>query len=460
MNIKKFFRTALSVIVATVALSSCVHNDDWETPPINCENRFAAPTMSLADLVAMAPATGTIVIPNGANDPEVIVDGYVVSNDESGNFYKTISFQDAPSNPTVGLQIEVDKSLNYVDFPVGTHIRLKVNGLVLGMDRGTIKLGSVDNNYPIGRIPASLMSRYFSGVCEGNALDIQKLTPLPLANLNEAKKPQYVNMLVTVPNVQFNISEVAPVIKTYLDYISGSGVDTDRKIEDNSGGSAVIRNSAFFSFGKTQLPTGSGDITFVVSKYNNNWQMLIRNIDDVQFTEPRFGGGSDIQYNGSLSENFESYNANQEQFPKYINTPINGNRLWQIRTFGGNKYIQLSANAGSGNYKTGFAVPVDLGAANTLTFKVNYGYYNGSPLKVYYTTNYTPGGNLANATLVDITSSFTMPTGPASSYGTLTSAGTYNIPANVTGNGFFVFMYEGANPGITTTAQIDDIVIN
>jgi hypothetical protein len=36
-----------------------------------------------------------------------------------------------------------------------------------------------------------------------------------------------------------------------------------------------------------------------------------------------------------------------------------------------------------------------------------------------------------------------------------------NIPAGVTGNGFFVFEYVGNGAGgITTTMQIDDIVIN
>lgn len=468
MNIKKFFKTALSLVIATVTVTSCVHNDEWDTPPINCENRFASPTISLADFVAMAPATGTLVIPNGANDPAVIIDGYVVSSDENGNFYKTISFQDAPANPTVGLQIEVDKSSNYADFPVGAHIRLKVNGLVLGIDRGTTKLGSVDPTYAIGRIPSALFSKYVSGVCNGNGLDIQKLTPLPLANLNDAKNANYINMLVTVPNVQFPISSIYPTKKTYLDYVAGAGVDTDRTVEDNTGGSTVIRNSGFFTSGKTELPDGSGNLTFVVSRYNTTWQMLIRNISDVDFTGARFDatppkGGSAVTYSGAFVENFESYAtspANLEVYPKYINDPLLGNRYWQLKTFGGNKYIQLSANAGSGAYETYFIVPVDFTAANNISFKVNIGYYNGNALKVYTSTNYTPLGDITAATLTDITSSFTIPTTPTSGYGVLTNAGSYAVPASLTGNGFVIFKYTGANPGVTTTIQLDDITVN
>ena len=102
-------------------------------------------------------------------------------------------------------------------------------------------------------------------------------------------------------------------------------------------------------------------------------------------------------------------------------------------------------------------------AANTFSFKSKDGYNNGAVLKVYYTNNYTPGTDLSTATLVDITSQFTISTGNTSGYGTtFISSGNYSIPAAVTGNGFFIFEYSGTNvaPAVTTTMQIDDIVVN
>ncbi|MFP3813336.1 DUF5689 domain-containing protein, partial [Bacillus sp. SIMBA_005] len=91
-----------------------VQKDEWDTPPINCENKFPEANTTMAAIKAMAPANGAVLITT-----DQIFDGYVVSSDENGNFYKTISFQDKPENPTVGLQIEVDKSSNYADYPVG-----------------------------------------------------------------------------------------------------------------------------------------------------------------------------------------------------------------------------------------------------------------------------------------------------------------------------------------------------
>ena len=467
MDIRKYLKSAFVIALSAITLSSCVDKDEWETPPINCTNKFDAPTISMADFVAKTPASGYILIPSGANDPVVIFDAYVVSSDENGNFYKTISFQDKPENPTVGLQMEVDRASNYADFPVGSHIRIRANGLRLGLDRGVKKIGSVDPTYAIGRIPASLFPRYISGVCNGSKMDVVTIKPTALADLNTAAQDKYINTLVTVPNVQFNISEIYPVNKSYIDYVAGAGVDTDRKIEDAFGGATVLRSSGFSTYGASLLPKGAGALTFVVSKYNTNFQMIIRSLDDVKIppTGTRFDptppkGGSAVTFLDTFTENFESYTTtNQEDFPKYINDPILGNRYWQLKTFSGNKYIQLSANAGTGAFETFFIVPVKFVPGKKLSFNVNVGYYNGDALKVYTSTNYTPLGDATSATLTDITSNFTVPKTPTNGYGTLAPAGTYQFPANLSGDGFVMFKYVGNGSGITTTIQLDNIAV-
>jgi hypothetical protein len=242
MTIKKYLSLIAGVAFAAISITSCVQKDEWDTPPIKCENKFPAPTMSLADFKAQAPATGYLLITT-----DQIIDGYVVSSDENGNFYKTISFQDKPENPTAGLQIEVDRASNYADFPVGAHIRINAKGLRLGLDRGAVKIGSVDPTFAIGRIPASLVSRYMSGVCNGNGLEIVNIKPVELPNLAAAKAEQYINTLVKVPNSQFSIGDIFPVNKAYIDYVGGAGVDTDRTLEDASGNSVTLRNSGFFA---------------------------------------------------------------------------------------------------------------------------------------------------------------------------------------------------------------------
>lgn len=458
MNIKNILKISLGLAAVAAAQISCVHDDNWEAPEITCTNKFDAPTKTMAEVAAMAPANDTITIPNKATSEPIIFDGYVVSSDENGNFYKTISFQDKPENPTMGLQIEVNKSMNYADFPVGSHIRIKANGLVLGTDAGVLKLGARDPNYKIGRLPQTIIGRYMSGVCDGNGLEIVNIVPQEVT-LAQVAAPKYINTLVKVKNVQFAANEVG---KPLMDKdASGTSIDTNRNLVDASGGSAILRTDGFFKSTTYTIPNKSGDITFVVSKFNSTYQNVIRSVSDIDFTKDRFAtgiiGGSAITYSGSFTENFESYNVDNALFPKYINYSYLGNRYWQIKTFSNNKYIQMSANAGNGSYHTFFIVPVDFTAANNFSFRVNVGFYNGDALKVYTTNNYNPGSDISTATLTDITSSFTIPKTPTSGYGTLAQAGTYNIPAALTGNGFIVFKYEGANPGVTTTLQLDDI---
>ncbi len=712
MNLKPYFRTALAIVISTVVVSSCVRKDDWETPAIECNNRFGEPNISLADFKAKAPASGYILITE-----DQIFDGYVISSDESGNFYKTISFQDKPSGPTAGLQIEVDRSSNYADLPVGSHIRINAKGLRLGTDRGTVKIGSVDPNYSIGRIPGAQFSKYISGVCNGKSLDIATIVPTELSSLDEAKKEKYINTLVSVKNVQFSDFEQG---KTFVQ--QNPTADTERAIVDNNGYTTVIRNSAFSTFGSTVLPAGNGTLTFVVSRYNINWQMYIRNLNDINFSGTRFQecsslattgtlatlkalypatetnpiqitsdivvegyvsstdisgniyktlyvqdklenptqgltiitdainmytkypvgtkviikgknlwlskvggivqltnknvdpntgeisfaltdqklnsnvlkscsqptaaivpmivtsatltsdmvgalvkieraqisaanlynslgtlntfaipgsttnrtveyfkadksldgtllirnspystfaflnlptgngyvqgiiskfnndyqlylrdindiqmtgsryaanppkGGTDISYPTTLLENFESYpfttaSPYYETFSKYVNAPTFGNRYWQGRSFSNNKYIQLGANSGSGPYEVYFIVPVTFTPGKKLTFDVNVGFYNGDALTVYTSKDYVPLGDVTAATLTDVTSSFTIPTTPASGYGNFAPAGTYTFPSTLSGAGYILFKYKGNGSGTTTTIQLDNIQV-
>lgn len=452
MNISRIFKTASILALFAVTTQSCVHDNEWSVPPINCENKFASATISLADFVKMAPATGTITIPTKGAD--VIVEGYVVSSDENGNFYNSISIQDKASNPTVGLQIETRKVNNYSDMPVGSKIRIKANGLVLGLDRGTVKLGSVDPSYSIGRIPDIQFRNYVSGVCENGKMVIENIVPLELQNLTEAQDAKYVNILVSVPNVQFADAELG---KTYVNL--NPAADTDRTIEDAKGGSTMIRNSGFATFGAQKIPDGNGKITFVVSRYNNNWQMLIRGLNDVQFTNARYDaapalGGTQLNYTGTLTENFESFAVGANTFPAYINDAVVGNRYWVLRQFSNNKYVEFNAFRGTGNYEGYFIIPVDFTAANSLSFRVNSRFHNGNALKVYTSTTYQPKAAIKAEQLSEITSNFTIPSTEG-----FVNAGTYNFPTSLQGKGYILFKYEGSGTGVTTTIQLDDITI-
>ena len=96
--------------------------------------------------------------------------------------------------------------------------------------------------------------------------------------------------------------------------------------------------------------------------------------------------------------------------PKYINDPVLGNRYWRVSNHSGNKYLNLGfgATGPKPESKTMFIVPVNFSNMTKFSFDSKDGHYNGNVLKVYYSTDYQPSGNILNATLTDITSAFTI----------------------------------------------------
>jgi hypothetical protein len=231
----------------------------------------------------------------------------------------------------------------------------------------------------------------------------------------------------------------------------------------------IIRFSSFAAFTGNQVPTLSGKIRGVVTKYNSTYQFIVRYESDINLTQPRFDvfppvGGTAITFAPTFNENFESYavTTSGATLPKYVNDPYVGSRLWDIKTFSGNKYTQMTSFGSNAVNKTYLAMPVTFTPGYKFSFKSKDGYNVGNVLKVYYSTNYTAGGNIGQATLVDITSSFTIATGATSGYAVnFTNSGDYTIPATLSGNGYFIFEYSGNGVGnvLTTTMQLDDVKV-
>ncbi len=68
---------------------------------------------------------------------DFVIDGYVTANDQSGNFFKSFVVQSG------GYSLEVLVGLydSHVDFPLGSKVRLFLNGLALDRRRGVLQLG-------------------------------------------------------------------------------------------------------------------------------------------------------------------------------------------------------------------------------------------------------------------------------------------------------------------------------
>jgi hypothetical protein len=458
-----------SLLILTVSLgtlSSCINSDDYETPESTLTTTELTTTTTVAAVNAAANTAASTPNPIIEYTTDDIIEAYVTSNDEAGTFYKSISFQTIPTDATapIGFSVPINVTTLYgKGFTPGRKVFIKLKGLYIGKIFGSLQIGSLYEG-TIGRISEFEWKNHLFPSATKVAEDsfVRTLT------LADAHTDANQNTLVELDLVQFADGSIN---RTYYDVDSGGGA-TNHLLSSTTGGTQrIIRFSSFAPFTGKQVPSGSGKIRGVLSKFNTDFQFVVRYESDIKLVNPRADVfppivGNATTFSSILNEMFIGYGSNQTNFPKYINDAFVGSRYWQLRSFGSNSYIEQSAFNGSGNpgldLKTYFFVPVDFSAANTFTFKEAMRFNAGNALKVYYVTSadYAPGSVADIKKFTNITSSFNI-TYPAlgASENTITSAGVYAIPTTLTGTGYFVFEYTGSAT-VTTTVQIDDIVIN
>ncbi|MGH2666550.1 DUF5689 domain-containing protein [Flavobacterium sp.] len=443
MNSRKI--KSIVLVLATLGLfTGCVEeNFDEPTTAIKTYNLTANKTVQ-----NIYTASSSTVTQYTADD---IIEAYVTSSDETGNFYNVISFQTIPTDASapVAFSVSIDLKSYGKGFTPGRKAYIKLKGLYTVIADGSLKIGDIYQG-GLGRIP--------NYKWENHLFPSETIVPedsfVRTMTLAQAATNANINTLIELDNVQFADQSLA---RSYFDVDNGGGA-TNHNIVDATLGNTqrYFRVSSFATFAVKQVARGRGKIRGVMSKFGSDFQFLARYIDDIKLDTPRA-----YNFSGAYTENFESFAVNQKSFPNYVNFDLKGTKNWIIKS---GKFLEMSSFGGTvEDNESYFFMPVNMGTASTFTFQIKAQFYNGACLKVYRTENYVPGMNIKDVQLYDITTSFTIPTATTSSFA---SAGVYNIPANVTGNGYFVFQYVGTSkvysegPVVTTTMQIDNVVVN
>ena len=228
----------------------------------------------------------------------------------------------------------------------------------------------------------------------------------------------------------------------------------------------IFRTSSFAKFANQTVPSASGKLRGVLTKFGSTFQFFARTFDDIMLTDPyvhipTHQGGTDLTYQSAFVVNFEGYNVDQSAFPELINDYIVGGRYWQIKSFSNNKYAQMTSFGANADVKAYLIVPVGFTGSNTISFQTKDGHNNGDVLSVYYalSDSYAPGDLIQTENFTNITDNFTIASGTATGYAqNFTDSGEYTVPSSVTGNGYLVFEYSGSQT-VTTTIQVDNITV-
>lgn len=425
---KKLF----SLFAVMLILNSCVKDDDYATPPYSeyiCSEDWTA-NKTISEVISEIGSSGLYTF---SEEGEDVFEGYVISSDETGNFFKTISLQDNKENPTRGIQIELNDYNLFNRFPLGSKIRVKLNGLNGGLTNGVYKVGGTYQG-GVGQLDVIFINDHVKRACE----DAMDLIPVVYSNFSSLLSNNNINTLVTIENVQFAASEMG------LTY-SETNATTNRTLVDQNGAQLILRNSNYADFAGDLLPDGSGKITGVLSKYNSTWQFYIRDTTDIVFDQPRFYPGGVI-----FEDGFSSLN-------NWTTQSISGAQVWETRNFGNPAPCAYMSGFASGNQvnedwlvSNAIAIPSSAQSA-TFTFETDRG-FTGNALEVYYSTNFT--GDVTTTTWISL---------PAildtnNDWNSWTNSGNLNVSAAIGGNLFIAFKYTSTTSAAATW-ELDNVKI-
>lgn len=199
MKTTKLF--SLMSIMALTVLTSCVNDDDYSIPNVgDAQEPNISATTTISIVKSMYDSSTDAIVDFDEQGTDLVLEGYVISNDEAGNFYKTLIIQDEPENPVAGIQIDIDDPTLYDLYKPGRKVYVKLNGLGMENQNGVLHIGTI-NGTSVERIPAVTYTDYIIRSTEVAEIVPKVITPGAYTDAN-------LNLLVQIDEMQLRSEEV------------------------------------------------------------------------------------------------------------------------------------------------------------------------------------------------------------------------------------------------------------
>lgn len=293
----------------------------------------------------------------------IYIKGKVTANDETGNLYRYIYIEDA----TGGIRININKANTiYQDyrFKVGKNLIVKLKDLYIGKYNGEFQIGTLSGS-TLGFIAEADIYKYLFDSNE----------PATSVTATEKTIPQLtsddVGKWIKIKNVQFIDTEL------------GNTYSGNRTLIDCTGNKIILRTNSQASFSSAMIDNGKGDIYAILSIYNGVYQLIIPKQVNSDLEGIRCDGTLPV-YETIFSDAFASLS-------NWTAVNVSGTQVWTTTTYG---------NPAPSAYFDGNRSPnEDWLISKKITIPSTYkgvffsfetdGNYQGNPLEVYVTDNYT-----------------------------------------------------------------------
>ncbi len=301
MKIQNIKRETIGLFLLVTTFLGCVKDQNFSTPTVDCVEPEITVTNTIQQVKDMYTFGGATVI-----DTDVIIEGYVVSSDKSGNIYKTLSIQDKPENPTSAIKISIDETNMYTKYDVGRKIYVKLKGLAVGYSFGSVQIGQAVAG-ELARISAFEVKNHLFRSCEVAEIVPKKVA---ISELNESM----LEMLIEIENVQFKTTDLGLSFANVEDTETVNRVLENFNSNCNLADEVIVRNSGFSKFKNQLLPEGKGSIVAVFGNFYDDFQLYLRDTDDVKFTEERCDYSNALTPTITISEVKELYEGTMVEF--------------------------------------------------------------------------------------------------------------------------------------------------
>ena len=265
----------LTILALSLFATSCMNEFDkplFSDAPFG-NNEIGAATHTIAQLKEKYNST---ITGNSVQQitEEIVIEGVVVANDESGNVYKQFIINDATGAMVIGVN---DVGL-YAMVPKGQRVRIACKDLYIGGYGKMAQIGGLYNG-KVGRMNRYIYPQHVRiiGIPDPTQEEMQPtvIDASFFTNENKNTLAKFVR-LENVSITEANGTETwAPEEKKN----SSNVVERNIKMGNTK---VVLRMSTYADFANEAIPTGNLNINGVMTRYNDYWQFVISHTTDIE----------------------------------------------------------------------------------------------------------------------------------------------------------------------------------
>lgn len=440
----------LNLFFASLVLTICSCSTEIETPKLACTQPDFTVNKTVEKVYALSAATAK------QYTYDDIIEAYVVSSDEDGNFFKSISFQTKASQnvPAIGFSVPVDASNTYIDYRVGNKVYVKLKNQFTDLYYGGLRIGSlyVSNagDPTIGRISQNEYKNVLNASCA--VIDENQL--VESLSVEEALADSKLNTLIELHDVEFT---EAALERHYFEESNNVGGSTNWNLRDKTGNQIIFRTSSYAKFADHTVPEGSGKVRGILTKFGSDYQLMVRSENDVVMNGKR--------NTPFFAEDFQSVKNNVNFIlPGWSNIVEKASKLWKSMVYSGNGYAEFNTTSTTAAENIAWLVSPKINLTGyknaVLSFRsAQHDLKIDSPLntlEVYVSTNFD-GSNVTKAKWTKLEAKVPTLSTPTRQF---ISSGGIDLSA-YSGNIHIAFKYIGSGKDKTLNGafMIDDVKI-